>query len=161
MREIAFLDIEASGLGALSWPIEAGWCFLRGTPQTMLIKPSVEWRKEAWDPAAEQLHGIPFSLIDRTGRSPADVCRAMNEAFKNADVYSDAPDWDGFWLYRLYGAARMRQSFKLSDFAELFAHIPPRQFARSKLQAEQSAPHRHRAEDDVLHMRVLYTLALN
>ncbi len=80
----------------------------------------------------------------------------MNEALAGASVYSDAPDWDGFWLYRLFDAARIRQSFQLLDFAELLAGVSGDQLLAAKAIAEKKAPHRHRARADVLHMRAFY-----
>ncbi len=87
------------------------------------------------------------------------MCNRINETLRGRAVYSDAPDWDGFWLYRLFSAAKIRQQFALHDFAELFAAASPEAFAAAKASADQTAPHRHRAKEDVLHMRALFELA--
>jgi hypothetical protein len=159
LSRIAFIDLEASGLGTASWPIEVGWCFTTGRPDAILIKPDEDWAEEAWDPAAEILHGISRKKLARSGKSPGEVCARVNQALAGARVYSDAPDWDGFWLYRLFSAVKMRQAFKLLDFADLFDLVSPEAFAQAKEQAQAKAPHRHRARDDVLHMRLLYEFA--
>lgn len=126
----------------------------------MLIRPAENWADDAWDPAAEALHGLSRRKLERAGLAPQAVCEAMNDALADAAVYSDAPDWDGFWLYRLYEAARARQSFKLLNFADLFENVPAELFLEAKAKAEKKAPHRHRARADVLHMRVLYRLTV-
>ncbi|MEO1252396.1 MAG: hypothetical protein AAFW81_08630 [Pseudomonadota bacterium] len=159
MSAIAFIDLEASGLGPASWPIEVGWCFVEGAPSTFLIKPDAGWSDEAWEPAAEALHGVARTNLDVDGVATGEICTALNAALKDAVVYSDAPDWDGFWLYRLFAAAKMRQRFELRDFAELFAAILPAEFEAAKVAASDLAPHRHRAAADVLHMRALFAAA--
>ena len=102
MKEIAFIDLEASGLGARSWPIEVGWCFTGGKPQSFLIKPASDWAMEAWDEKAHALHGVARKVLDMQGEELKTVCTALNAALTGHTVYSDAPDWDGFWLYRLF-----------------------------------------------------------
>lgn len=124
----------------------------------MLIKPAEGWADAAWDPAAEALHGLSRAKLARSGQGPRIVCDAMNDALGDAVVYSDAPDWDGFWLYRLFEAAKVRRRFELHNFAELFAGVTPAQFNEAKALAQAKTPHSHRARPDVLHMRALYRL---
>ncbi len=138
--------------------MEVGWCFLTGRAAAMLIKPPEHWSDAAWDPDAEALHRLSRTTLDRKGLAPAKVCEAMNEALAGAAVYSDAPDWDGFWLYRLFDAAKTRRTFELLNFADLFAHVAPDGFQAAKALAQKKSPHKHRAKDDVLHMRTLYRL---
>lgn len=158
MATIAFIDLEASGLGADSWPIEVGWCFPEGAPCAHLIRTAPDWKDAAWDPKAEALHGVAREELARAGAAPEDVCDALNGALGGVKVYSDAPDWDGFWLYRLYQAARMRQAFELWDFRDLFAHLSYEQICAVRAQASAVAPHCHRAAADVLHMQTLFTM---
>jgi len=60
---IGFLDVEASGLGPDSFPIEIGWAILGGPAGSVLIKPAPDWSQDAWDETAEDLHG---SLVGST-----------------------------------------------------------------------------------------------
>ena len=158
MAKIAFIDLEASGLGADSWPIEVGWCFPEGPPRAFLVRTEPEWKDAAWDPKAEALHGVSRKELARAGASSQDVCNALNEALGGVRVYSDAPDWDGFWLYRLYQAAKIRQAFEIWDFRDLFIHLSPEEIRDAVAKASALAPHRHRASDDVLHMQTLYSM---
>ncbi len=159
MEKITFLDLEASGLGPSSWPIEVGWCFDGGKPETMLIHPADEWSREAWDDHAASLHGLAYDALKASGLPIDEVCTRLNQALEGAAVYSDAPDWDGFWLYRLFAAARARQCFSLCDFGDLLSGLPPQTVAAAVAEAKISSPHRHRAREDVLHMKKIFDLA--
>lgn len=159
MKDIAFIDLEASGLGARSWPIEAGWCYGAGAPQAMLIKPDSSWPLDQWDESAEALHGVPYEELVASGAEPAEVCETLNRALAGRIVYSDAPDWDGFWFYRLFQAGGMRQAFSVRDFFEVFRAMAPEALDEIVDEANRTAPRAHRAIPDVLHMRALYDLA--
>lgn len=159
MDKVAFIDLEASGLGPASWPIEVGWCMETGEPQAHLIAPAPAWRSDAWDEKAEALHGITLASLTASGKPAPDVCNMLNDELDGARVYSDAPDWDGFWLYRLFTAAGVRQRFALVHFADIFNGMAAREIDALIAAAEKTAPHRHRAREDVLHMRAVYELA--
>lgn len=158
-RKLAFIDVEASGLGSKSWPVEVGWAFEEGEPQAFMIRPHDSWTDEAWDPQAERLHGLDRARLEREGVAPKEVCRALNEAFAGAEVYSDAPDWDGFWLFRLFSAAGVRQGFALRDFAWLMRPLPRAHEPAILARAACLAPRRHRAAADARHLQALYRLA--
>lgn len=158
MEKIAFIDLEASGLGPASWPIEVGWCFEEGKPEAHLIRPAAAWKVEAWDERAEALHGISFKTLAASGQAPEEVCAILNKTLAGVSVYSDAPDWDGFWLYRLFEVAGVKQGFALNDFGAIFANARAEDKAAAIAEAARTSPHRHRACDDVLHMRAVYRL---
>lgn len=158
MDEIAFIDLEASGLGASSWPIEVGWCMAKGAAEARLIKPAPDWPLDAWDDNAETLHGISIDELARRGDRVEDVCIRLNDALKGLRVYSDAPDWDGFWLFRLFSAADMPQEFSLIDFGKIFSGMARRDIDALIAIAAKTAPHRHRAREDVMHMRTVFEL---
>lgn len=159
MKKIAFIDLEASGLGASSWPIEVGWCFPNTEPETYLIAPAEDWPDEAWDKQAEALHGVSQSMLHKKGQPIDQVCRRLNEALDGVDVFSDAPDWDAFWLYRLFSAAGEKQGFGLKDFGELLREFTSESVSAAISNASKTTPHRHRAREDVLHMQAIYKLA--
>ncbi|MCI5043722.1 MAG: hypothetical protein MRY72_03405 [Aquisalinus sp.] len=159
-RQIAFIDLEASGLGPKSWPIEVGWGFHGWPARSMLVKPHASWSLEAWEKTAEELHRISPDTLVRQGTAPLEVALVLNAAFANADVYSDAPSFDGFWLYRLYEAAGVRANFRLHNIASLISTVtdatPEDLFAK----ANEQEPHTHRAEQDVRQLQLVYELAL-
>lgn len=159
MTNIAFIDLEASGLDARSWPIEVGWGMPDGEPTAFLIRPDETWERDVWMPEAQALHKISMDQLDREGVAAQTVCAQLNEALGGHVVYSDAPDWDGFWLYRLFLAADIRQQFTLSDFRGAFIDLGVELTPALIAEASRETPHLHRAADDVRHMQALYRLA--
>jgi hypothetical protein len=159
VRKVAFVDLEASGLGSKSWPLEVGWALAEGEPSSMLIRPDSSWTDDARDDAAQRLHGLDRAILERDGRSPQEVCDAMNEALGDAEVYSDAADWDGFWLFRLFSAGGVRQSFTLRDFGRLMRPLAGAREEELLRRAARLAPRRHRAAADARHLQTLYRLA--
>ena len=71
------LDIEASGFGRGSYPIEIGLARADGSRCAFLIQPAREWTH--WDPKAELLHGISRARLVREGRPPVEVARWLND----------------------------------------------------------------------------------
>jgi len=158
---IAFIDLEASGLGPQSWPIEVGWCLPEGAAHAFLIRPDDEWPRDQWDDQAEALHGIAYRELEKSGAPVRDVCNWLNKALGGKTVYSDAPDWDGFWLLRLFQAGDVRQQFALFDFGAFLRKLAGVEVRKISDRANAVHPHRHRASDDVRHMRAVYELALS
>lgn len=159
-EQVAFIDFEASGLGARSWPVEVGWAFLAGEATSFLIRPSSDWPMSDWDPEAERLHGLGKPFLDENGRDPREVATMMNEALVARKVYSDAPDWDGFWLFRLFQAAGLKPAFRLLDYGALI--LPLLGVSKEQLfqRADELSPRNHRALNDAQNLRTLYQLAI-
>jgi hypothetical protein len=158
-RARAFVDVEASGLGAKSWPVEVGWAFACGKARSFLIRPDPGWDPQAWDPRAENLHGISRALLLEKGAAVGEVCEAVNDALGGSDVYSDAPDWDGFWLSRLFTTAQVKPAFLLRDFGRLFRDLAGEAQDTMIARAERIAPRLHRAGADARHLQALYRLS--
>lgn len=111
------LDIEASGLGRHSYPIEVGWVCGNGRAMCTLIQPEPEWTH--WDGRAEELHGITVTMLQRHGRPAAQVARMLNDQLGGQVVYSDAWAHDYPWLARLFDAAQLSPAFRLESVAQL------------------------------------------
>ncbi len=158
-KKTAFIDIEASGLSIRSWPVEVGWVFLEGPPRSLLVAPEAQWSDDAWDPRAEGLHGISRDRLRKEGEPAADVCSALNSALADCLVYSDAPEWDSFWLYRLFNAAGKRTEFDVLDFADVVRPLIAGREDDVIQAANDAAPRTHRAAQDALHLRTLHRLA--
>lgn len=158
---MAFLDLEASGLAARSWPVEVGWAFSDGRSDSFLIRPDPSWTDDAWDPAAEALHGISRAMIERDGLDVREGARRINAALSGVRVYSDAADWDGFWLFRLFSAAGARQSFSVLDFSRLVRPLAGMREENILARAARLSPRRHRAEADARHLMTLWKLAVD
>src|SRR5690606_28804075 len=73
----AIIDLEASGFGRGSYPIEVGFALEDRLVYSFLIKPAPGW--EHWSEEAEQVHGITRELLQRDGKSPREIALRMNE----------------------------------------------------------------------------------
>ena len=66
MPKVALLDVEASGLGDGSDPIEIGWVLLDGTSGSVLVAPLEEWLAGEWDKLAAEVHQISLADLSRS-----------------------------------------------------------------------------------------------
>jgi hypothetical protein len=141
------LDIEASGFGRRSYPIEIGYVRDDGQAWCTLIRPLPEWTH--WDEQAAQVHGIRREALLRHGRTPEAVARALNEALDGRTVYCDGWAHDYAWLALLFDAAEQTPRFHLESAAVLLPGDgldrlgPARQRAQAALGLQ-----RHRASGD-------------
>lgn len=143
------VDIEASGFGANSYPIEVGIAKADGKTACYLICPQHEWSH--WDPASERLHGLKREQLVKFGSPVADVARSLNQLLGTQTVYSDAWGVDQGWMNRLFECAGVRQHFRMEALQYLFSE---RQYAiwnqtLEQVFAEYGCP-RHRASHDAL-----------
>ena len=87
MNQINIVDIEASGLGVGSYPIEIA-ILLDGVVHAWLIKPESTWTY--WDEYAEEIHGITREHLLSDGLPAQQVADEINRvvADTNAIFYS-------------------------------------------------------------------------
>ena len=141
------IDLEASGFGANSYPIEVGIALASGKTACFLICPSTDW--DHWDRASENLHGLRREQLLKFGKPVLEVARTLNELLAAQTVYSDAWGFDQTWMSRLYSAAGVRQHFKLEALQSLFSE---QQFGLWNRTLEQVFVEcrfpRHRASND-------------
>ncbi|MFN5049890.1 hypothetical protein [Roseateles sp.] len=147
MEAPAVMDIEASGFGAGSYPIEVGFVAPRGGPFCSLIQPLPEWRH--WDAKAEALHGISREILARKGREPVWVAAELNQRLSGQTVYCDGWGHDYSWLSRLFDAADLQPAFRLQDIRVLLSDAEAAQWHEltQTVRREQQLM-RHRASTD-------------
>ena len=143
------IDVEASGFGKGSYPIEVGVALPDGSRHCYLITPARQWK--SWDDAAEKVHGISRDVLLTYGRPLQDVAWRLNELLHNKTVYSDAWSFDLSWLGKLYDAANMQQRFRLADITGLIDEEQRERWHGVKLQViSDMGLQRHRASGDAL-----------
>jgi hypothetical protein len=141
------IDIEASGFGKDSYPIEVGYVDRLGKPWCTLIKPCDAWQH--WSDVAEKLHHIPRETALAHGKSIEFVANYLNDVFLNQTVYSDGWFHDYTWLNCLYEKANISPHFKLEDLRKV---LTPHQAAiwheTKQSILDELQIHRHRASAD-------------
>jgi hypothetical protein len=141
------IDIEASGFGRTSYPVEVGFVLPDGSARCMLVRPPEEWTH--WDSQAQRVHRLSRPLLMRHGKSAVEVADLLNEQLAGRNVYSDNWAHDHAWLARLYQSAASSPAFRLRHLREL---LDEEQAARwdeacTKARAGTRAM-RHRASND-------------
>lgn len=141
------IDVEASGFGRGSYPIEVGLVLADGSRHCYLIAPARTWT--AWDDEAERIHGISRDMLLTHGRSLTDVAWRLNGLLHNKTVYSDAWAFDMSWIGKLYDAAGQPQRFRIADIADLVDERQRSRWHQVKQQViEELGLCRHRASGD-------------
>jgi hypothetical protein len=143
----AILDLEASGFGRHSYPIEVGYVLPDGSSYCSLIRPPAHWTH--WDPKAESMHHIPRSTLERHGRSCTEVARQLNHGLRGRTVFSDGWAHDYPWLNALYEEAEIVPAFRLESLRTLLNEDEARAWdaTRAQVSAEMNTE-RHRASAD-------------
>lgn len=157
----AILDIEASGFGLGSYPIEVGLVTSEGQPWCSLVRPEPDWQH--WDPQAESVHGIAREQLLLHGRSPREVAQMLNERLAGQTVYSDAWAHDYTWLSRLFDVAGRSPHFKLDSLRALLTDAQAARWHEVKRRVSLSLGlQRHRASADARLLQQTYlALQLN
>ena len=157
----AVIDLEASGFGRGSYPIEVGFVLPDGATYCSLIHPAPHWTH--WDPQAEQVHGLTRAMLERHGRSPAEIAAVLNERLRGANLYCDGWAHDYPWLALLFDEAGRTPAFKLRHLQELLGQHDVRHWdAACSAARSQLALGRHRASSDarVLQQAIVHVRAL-
>jgi hypothetical protein len=119
---------------------------------------------------AQRLHGLSREQLLADGKSPAWVARRMNEQLAGQVVYTDNPDYDGFWLEELFRkAAGLKPAFSLLHIDELLIslvcpEVANREHSLRSIEAMKHVARRevvgqHRAALDVKYLLTLHALA--
>ncbi|MGM0982788.1 MAG: hypothetical protein ACQEXG_05085 [Pseudomonadota bacterium] len=154
------LDIEASGFGRGSYPIEVGLARADGSTCAFLIQPLQEWTH--WDPKAELLHGISRGRLQREGYPVRQVACWLNDELSEVGIaYSDSWGYDNTWLSLLFHHAGMLPAFRLEALRILLSEAQQALWSRTKeaIIREQGI-HRHRAGDDARLLQLTYQRTL-
>ncbi len=154
------LDIEASGFGRGSYPIEVGIARADGSTCAFLVQPLPEWVH--WDPKAELLHGISRGRLQREGYPLRQVARWLNDELGETGIaYSDSWGYDNTWLSLLFHHAGMLPAFRLEALRILLTERQQELWSLTKeTLIEEVGIHRHRAGDDARLLQLTYQRTL-
>ena len=113
------IDVEASGFGRGSYPIEIGFSTPDRIVHTFLIQPESDWTH--WDESAAKLHNISRQQLMERGESVVDVAKSLNSLLSGQVIYSDAWGFDSSWIGKLFNAANIYQRFKVEALNTLLS----------------------------------------
>lgn len=149
------IDIEASGFGPESYPIEIGVVLSDGLRQAKLIHPHESWT--FWSDDAEKIHGIKREQLLNRGLPVREAALALNHLLRNERTFSDCWVVDKPWLDKLFLFAKVKQSFSLSPIEAI---LPDEQIyywdkAKEMVQKQLNVK-RHRASTDAMVIQQTY-----
>jgi hypothetical protein len=110
--EPLIIDVEASGLGDTSYPIEVGVALEQGRKFCTLISPAPDWTH--WDAAAERVHRVPRDILETYGKPLREVADQLNDLLADRTLYTDGWVVDKPWLITLFHAAGVPMQFEVS-----------------------------------------------
>lgn len=111
------IDFQTCGSSPSSYPIEIAVVLFNGTIYHSLIKPPSNWHY--WSMKSEKIHGISREMLENCGKSFNDVCVDLNEVCGGHTIFCDRWEHDSMCLKKLYAAADLSPSFKLSPIGHL------------------------------------------
>ena len=150
MRDISkpiILDIEASGFGSTSYPIEVGVAMEDDSKYCALILPAPSWTH--WDEDAESIHHIKRSTLATYGKSPREVAIQLNALLIGKTVYSDGWVVDRPWITTLFYEAGVNLAFEVSALEMILSEGQMAFWHKTKLEVIADLNLiRHRASND-------------
>ena len=153
------IDVEASGFGALSYPIEIGIAMESDQKYCTLILPAPDWTH--WNEAAEKVHRIPRDILETYGKPMAEVTEQLNDLLRGKTLYSDGWVIDKPWLTTLFHAAGASMDFYVSPLEIILSEPQMNSWHRTKEEViEEMELARHRASHDALIIQKTYQRTL-
>lgn len=141
------IDIEASGFGSTSYPIEVGVILADGERYCSIVKPAPSWLH--WDVEAESVHGLTRHIIESEGRAIKTVATELNQLLAGETIYSDGWVVDKPWLISLFDQAGIDMDFTISSLESILQAEQIEYWDRTKNRlASQHQVIRHRASND-------------
>jgi hypothetical protein len=151
------LDIEASGFGVQSYPIEVGIVRSDGERFCKLIKPFDDW--QFWQHSAEKVHGISRQDLLQYGVNGTQICLELNAFLGDGIAYSDGWVVDSPWLSILFERAKVPMQFTLSSLEMILKESQMDQWHTVKDEVIDSLNLvRHRASNDALIIQKTFEL---
>ncbi len=141
------IDIEASGFGPDSYPIEIGVALGNGEKYCSLISPAPNWTH--WDVGAEKVHRIPRDILEEHGKPIDRVAGELNEILDGGTVFSDGWVVDHPWVNKLFRESSVQPGFSTSALEMILSEGQMEIWHDTKDKVtEEMALKRHRASND-------------
>ena len=153
------IDIEASGFGATSYPIEVGIALEDDQKYCTLIKPASSWTH--WDEGAETVHHISRDTLNSHGKALLSVCKQLNLLLAGKTIYTDGWVVDKPWLLTLFSEAKIAMNFQISALEMILSEAQMECWHETKDQIlKEENGTRHRASYDAWIIKETYNRTL-
>jgi hypothetical protein len=153
------VDVEASGLGPFSYPIEVGLVLEENRKYCSLILPAPEWTH--WDSDAEKVHRIPRDILEVHGKPSREVAAQLNALLEGCTLYSDGWVVDKPWLTTLFHVAGQPMKFQVSPLELILSESQMERWHPTKDRViEELKVRRHRASADAWIIQETYRRTL-
>lgn len=151
------LDIEASGFGVESYPIEVGVVRSDGERYCKLIRPFDNW--QFWQPSAQKIHGICRQDLIEYGVHGTQICVELNAFLGTNTAYCDGWVVDSPWLRTLFERSMVKMQFTLSSLEMILKESQMERWHTVKEGVVDSLNlARHRASNDALIIQKTFEL---
>ena len=153
------IDVEASGFGATSYPIEVGVALEGNKKYCSLILPGPDWTH--WDKEAEKVHRVARDILETYGKPMEQVAAQLNALLAGRTLYTDGWVVDKPWLITLFHAARTRMEFHVSPLETILSEFQMERWHQTKDGIlEEMKDRRHRASYDAWTIQETYKRTL-
>ena len=154
------IDVEASGFGATSYPIEIGVVMEGSQNFCSLILPAPDWTH--WDEGAEKIHRVARDILETYGKPMQEVARQLNDLLEGRTVYTDGWVVDKPWLTTLFHAAGIPMKFEVSALEMILSEKQMEIWHQTKDKViKEMNMKRHRASYDAWIIQETYKRTLN
>lgn len=151
------IDVEASGFGSHSYPIEVGVALDNSRKFCSLILPEQDWTH--WDEEAERTHNVSLEVLKAHGKPVEEVAEQLNEILQGTTVYTDGWVVDKPWLTTLFHAAGRPMQFNVSPLEMILSENQMAIWHDTKDQVMSNINlTRHRASNDAWIIQETYKL---
>ena len=141
------IDVEASGFGSYSYPLEVGVVMPDGKRFCRLIQPAEQWTH--WSEEAEALHGISRQMLKEKGLPVSQVCDELNRLLSDQTIFTDGWVVDFPWLIKLFEAGSRSMAFSVSPLEMVLSEYQMENWSAVREQILAQRPiTRHRASSD-------------
>ncbi len=149
------IDVEASGFGPFSYPIEVGLALGQDERYCTLIAPAEDWVH--WDENAQNVHNITRDTLLQNGKPIKAVAEELNEILGTTTVYSDGWVVDKPWINTLFNMARIQRRFFVSPLELILSEEQMQIWHETKKHILlETSSERHRASTDAFIIQQTY-----
>lgn len=113
IKDILFIDFEASSLSTNSFPIEVGIALIEADKiesWSSLIRPDPSWQLDDWSTESAKVHRIPLDVV-MEAPAARDVAMTVLSKIRHKHLVSDNPQFERFWMNRLLSTVDSESQF--------------------------------------------------